>query len=109
MSINKVTLLGHVCADPKIITFDNGEKLCSFNLATNEKGYTTKEGHIICDSVEYHRIVLKRAGLIELAEKYIAKGKKLYCEGKIKTRTIGLVDGDIKDLKEIIVDVLELM
>ena len=109
MSINKATILGNVCADPKVYTFENGEKVCSFDVATNEKGYTTKEGHIIADSTEFHHTVLKRAGLVDLAEKYIKKGSKLYCEGKIKTRTIGMEDGYIKKTKDIIVDVIELL
>lgn len=109
MSINKATILGNVCADPKVYTFENGEKVCSFDVATNEKGYTTKEGHIIADSVEYHHIVLKRPGLIGVAEKYLKKGSKLYCEGKIKSRTLGMEDGDIKTRYEIIVDAIELL
>lgn len=109
MSINKVTLLGHVCADPKITTFENGGKLCSFNLATNEKGYTTKEGHVVADSAEYHHIVIKRPGLVDVVEKYVKKGSKLYCEGKIKTRTLGMEDGEIKTTKDIVVDVIELV
>ena len=43
MSINKVTLLGHVCADPKIITFDNGERLCSFILLQTKKAIRQKK------------------------------------------------------------------
>ena len=109
MSINKVTLLGNVCGDPKVYSFEDGNRVCNFDLATTEKGYTTKEGHTILDSTEFHHIVLKRAGLVDVAEKYIKKGAKLYCEGKIKTRTIGMEDGYIKKTKDIIVDVIELL
>lgn len=109
MSINKVTLLGNVCGDPKVYSFEDGNRVCNFDLATTEKGYTTKEGHTILDSTEFHHIVLKRAGLVDVAEKYIKKGAKLYCEGKIKTRTIGMEDGYIKKTKDIIVEVIELL
>lgn len=109
MSINKVTLLGNVCGDPKVYSFEDGNRVCNFDLATTEKGYTTKEGHTILDSTEFHHIVLKRPGLIGVAEKYLKKGSKLYCEGKIKSRTLGMEDGDIKTRYEIIVDSIELL
>lgn len=109
MSINKVTLLGHVCADPKVYTFENGEKMCSFNVATTEKGYTTKEGHIVMDSTEFHHIVVKRSALVKIVEEYVKKGKRIYCEGKIKSRNIGVENGEIKTVKDIVVDAIELL
>lgn len=109
MSINRVTLLGNACSDAKVTTFDNGGKTCYFSLATNEKGYTSKEGYVVADSTEFHNIVIKKPGLVDVAEKYVKKGGKLYVEGKIKSRTIGMEDGYIKNVHEIIVDVMELL
>ena len=107
MSINKATLLGHVCQDPKVVQYEKG-KVAYMNLATNEKGYTTKEGHIVMDSVEYHRLVVSRPGLVELIEKYVKKGSKLYVEGKIKSHDIFDEHQNLIKEYEIKVDVVEL-
>lgn len=109
MSINKVTLLGNACGDPRVTTFEDGGKVATFSLATNEKGYITKEGHKILDSVEFHRLVVKRKGLVEVVESYVKKGSKLYVEGKIKSRnTCDAKTQELTTVYEIIVEVMEL-
>ena len=82
--INKVILIGNLGADPEIRTFDNGIKKASFSLATSES-YKDKEGNRV-DQTEWHNIALWR-GLAEVAEKYLTKGKQIYLEGKIRTRS----------------------
>lgn len=42
MSINKVTLLGHIGKDPDVKTFDNGGVVAQFPLATTKRGFTTR-------------------------------------------------------------------
>lgn len=86
MSVNKVILLGNLCQDPKIKTFDNGGKVAQFSLATNKRGFRTKDGRDIPESTEYHNIVINQKGLAEVAEKYLHKGDKLYLEGELRTR-----------------------
>lgn len=84
-SINKVTLLGNVGKDPEIRSFQNGGRVANFTLATSEswKDKTTGEKKT---ATEWHNIVVKNDGLIEIVEKYVKKGAKLHIEGKLETR-----------------------
>ncbi|HOF45575.1 MAG TPA: single-stranded DNA-binding protein [Bacteroidales bacterium] len=84
MSINKVILIGRLGKDPEVKTLENGTKRASFSLATNEF-YRDKEGNKI-ENTEWHNIICWR-NLAEIAEKYLTKGKLIYVEGKIKTRS----------------------
>lgn len=109
MSINKVTLLGNVCQDPKINTFDNGGKVAQFSLATNKRAFKTKEGKEIPERVEYHNIVINVTGLADVAEKYIKKGDKLYLEGELRTRSYDDSNGVKRYVTEIYVSVMEML
>lgn len=86
MSVNKVMLLGNICQDPAIKTFENGGKIAQFSLATNKRGYKTKDGRDIPERTEFHNIVINASGLAEVAEKYLHKGDKIYLEGELRTR-----------------------
>lgn len=82
--INKVILIGNLGRDPEIRTFENGTKKASFTLATSEN-YKDKEGKVV-EQTEWHNIVCWR-NLAEIAEKYLTKGKQIYLEGKLRTRS----------------------
>ncbi len=84
MSVNKVILVGRLGKDPEVITFESGAKKVSFTLATNDR-YKNKEGQTV-DSTEWHNIFCWNK-LADIAESYLRKGKQVYVEGKIKTRT----------------------
>ena len=84
MSVNKVILIGHVGRDPEIKHLDKDVAVANFPLATSEN-YTAKTGEKV-STTEWHNIVAWR-GLAELSEKYIKKGRELYIEGRIRTRT----------------------
>jgi len=102
MSVNSVTLLGNVCQQPEIKTFDDGGKVASFSLATNERGFTTKTGVEIPEKVDFHNIVVK-GGLAKIAESYIHKGDKIYIEGKLSNRKYEK-DGVTHYITEVVVD-----
>lgn len=84
MSLNKVMLIGNLGKDPEIQTFDSGAKKAAFSIATTEK-YTNRDGQK-SESTEWHNIVCWNK-LADLAENYLRKGKQIYVEGKIKTRS----------------------
>lgn len=81
--MNRAELIGNVGS----ITINevNSVKVANISLATNERGFKTKEGKEVPERTEWHNIVLWR-GLAEIAEKYITKGTKLFVEGKLQTR-----------------------
>jgi single-strand DNA-binding protein len=82
--INRVILVGHLGKDPEVRTIDSGEKVTRFSLATTET-YKDKNGERK-DITEWHNIVCWR-NLAEIAEKYLTKGKLIYVEGKLRTRS----------------------
>lgn len=106
MSINKVILVGNVGKDPEIRHLDSGVAVATFSLATSET-YVAKNGEKVT-STEWHNIVLWR-GLAEVAEKYVRKGKQLYIEGRIRTRSYDDKDGQKKYITEINGDVMKLL
>ena len=81
--INKVILVGFLGKDPEIRTFESGIKKATFSLATTEYR-RDKDGNRV-EMTEWHNIVMWR-NLAELAEKYLAKGRQIYLEGRLRTR-----------------------
>ncbi|PST84893.1 single-stranded DNA-binding protein [Pedobacter yulinensis] len=81
--INKVILVGHLGKDPEVRHLDGGVTVASFPLATSET--YNKDGKRV-EQTEWHNIVLWR-GLAEVASKYLQKGKLVYIEGKLRTRS----------------------
>lgn len=106
MSINKVILVGNVGQDPEVKHLDNNVALARFSLATSET-YVAKNGEKVT-TTEWHNIVLWR-GLADLAEKYIRKGKQIYVEGRIRTRSWDDKDGNKRYTTEIYGDVVRLL
>ena len=106
MSVNKVILVGNVGRDPEIRHLDNGVAVANFPLATSES-YTAKNGERVT-TTEWHNIVLWR-GLAEVAEKYVTKGRQLYIEGRIRTRSYDDKDGVKKYVTEIYGDVMQML
>lgn len=100
-SINKVTLIGNLTRDPELKYTPQGTAVCSFGLATN-RSWTTATGDIKED-VQYHRLVAWQK-LAELCNKLLAKGKKVYLEGRITYRSYVGKDGIQRSITEIVLD-----
>lgn len=83
-SLNKVQLIGNLTAEPEVRETPNGQKVATFSVATNRK-WKDQSGQMQ-EEVEYHNCVAWR-GLADIAEQYMHKGKKVYIEGYLKTRT----------------------
>ncbi len=82
--VNKVILVGHLGKDPEVRTFETGIKKASFTMATSEFR-KDKDGNRI-ELTEWHNIFCWR-NLAETAENYLRKGKLIYLEGKLRTRS----------------------
>jgi len=82
--VNKVILIGRLGKDPETRAFEGNVKKTSFPLATSEVR-KDKEGNKI-ETTEWHNIVCWR-NLAEIAEQFLTKGKLIYLEGKIRTRS----------------------
>jgi len=83
-SVNKIILLGNITRDPEFKTTTNGKSVCTFGLATNR---VWKDANGEKQSLpEYHNLVAW-GGLAEFCAQSIAKGKPLFVEGYLKTRS----------------------
>ena len=106
MSVNKVILVGNVGNDPEVKYLDGGTAVAKFSLATTEN-YKNKAGERVSQT-EWHNVVAWRH-LAELTEKYIAKGKQLFIEGKITTRSWEDKDGNKRYTTEIIANSIQML
>jgi len=84
-SVNKVILLGNLGRDPEIRSLQTGNKMATFSLATSKrwKDKATQEQK---DKTSWHNIVIFGDGLVNIVEKYVKKGSKVYVEGELNTR-----------------------
>jgi single-strand DNA-binding protein len=98
--INKVILVGHLGKDPELRTLDGGVSVTSFPLATSET--YNKDGRKV-EQTEWHNIVMWR-GLADMAAKFLQKGKLVYIEGKLRTRSFEDKDGIKKYTTEVVAE-----
>jgi len=84
-SINKVILVGNVGNDPELKTFQSGDKVINFSIATSES-WKDKESGEQKSITEWHKIAIFNTALVEIANKFIKKGMKVYVEGQLQTR-----------------------
>tara|TARA_B110000196_G_C21130666_1_gene658275 strand:+ start:1292 stop:1771 length:480 start_codon:yes stop_codon:yes gene_type:complete len=84
-SVNKVIILGNLGRDPEIRSMQSGSKMASFSIATSKrwKDKSTQEQK---EKTSWHNIVVFGDGLVDIVEKYVKKGSKLYVEGELQTR-----------------------
>ena len=84
-SVNKVILVGNVGKDPEIRTTQNGGKIANLSVATSETWRDKATGERK-ERTEWHRVAIYYDRLVEVAEKYLKKGAKVYIEGQLETR-----------------------
>ena len=84
-SINKVIILGNLGKDPEVRTFPNGGKLCNFPVATSENWQDKSSGERQ-ERTQWHNVSILSEPIVNIAEKYLSKGSKVYIEGQIETR-----------------------
>ena len=98
--INKVILVGHLGKDPEVRHLEGNVTVASFPLATSET--YNKDGKRI-EQTEWHNIVMWR-GLADVASKYLQKGKLVYIEGKLRTRSFEDKEGHKKYTTEVVAE-----
>jgi len=82
--VNKVILLGHLGADPELRYTADGTAVCNFRLATSER-FKDRQG-TMQERTEWHKVVAWRK-LAEICGQYLAKGKQVYIEGRIRNES----------------------
>jgi len=99
--VNKVILIGNLGKDPDLRTFEGGNVVANFTLATTEV-YRDKTGNKV-EQTEWHNIAMW-GKLAEIAGKILRKGAKVYVEGRIKNRSWEDREGHKKQVTEIVAE-----
>ncbi len=106
MSVNKVILVGNLGKDPELRYTSGGTAVATFSLATSER-YKDRSGEQQ-EKTEWHNIVAWR-NLAEICGKYLHKGKQVYIEGRIQTRSYDDRDGNKRYITEIVADQMQML
>lgn len=100
-SLNRVQLIGNLTRDPELRYTPSGTAVCTFGLATN-RTWTTDAGERH-EEADFHRIIAWNK-LGELCSQFLAKGRKVYVEGRLSTRNWQAQDGTQKTVTEVVID-----
>ena len=84
-SLNKVMIIGNLGADPEVRSFQNGGKVCNLRVATSENWKDRNSGERQ-ERTEWHSVAIFSEGLINVCERYLRKGSKVFVEGQLQTR-----------------------
>jgi single-strand DNA-binding protein len=96
-SLNRVSLIGRLTADPKLRYTPNGTAVASFRIANNGT-----------DEVQFHNVIAWR-GLAEIAAEHLSKGRLVYLSGRLHSRTWTAADGTPRWQPEIIADNIQFL
>ena len=99
-SLNKVMLIGNLTRDPEMRYTPQGTAVCTFGVATN-RNWTTETGEKKED-VEFHNVVAWNK-LAEICSQLLKKGRKVYVEGRLSTRSWQAQDGSQKQRTEVVI------
>lgn len=101
-SLNKVLLIGNLTRDPELRYTPKGTAVCTFGLATN-RSWTPADGSDRQEETEFHRIVAW-SKLAEICSQLLYKGRRVYVEGRLQTRTWEGQDGQERTTTEVVID-----
>ena len=104
--VNKAILMGNLGADPEMRYTSNGTAVANFRIATTER-WTNPNGEKE-ERTEWHRIVaFGRLG--EICGEYLSKGKQVYIEGRLQTRSWEDQDGNKRYSTEIVAQTMQML
>ena len=104
-SLNKASLIGNVGQDPELRTTANGARVANFSLATS-RSWNGPSGDRQ-EKTEWHKCVVWNSqrgtggGLVDVVEKYVRKGERIYVEGRIEYRQYQDKEGQTRYVTEI--------
>ncbi|MEM7046186.1 MAG: single-stranded DNA-binding protein [Pseudomonadota bacterium] len=84
-SINKVILIGNLGQDPEVRSFNNGGRVCHLSVATSESWKDRNTGERK-ERTHWHRVVVFSEPLIDISERFLRKGSRIYVEGQLENR-----------------------
>lgn len=104
--VNKVILIGNVGQDPDIRSTRSGTRVANVRLATNERR-KDQDGNW-GEHTEWHTIVFW-GRLVDIVEQYVQKGRQIYVEGNLRTRSWEGQDGQKRYATEVHVREMKLL
>ncbi len=104
--VNKVILVGRLGADPEIRYTPSGSAVANFNIATSEN-WKNKDGQRE-EKTEWHKIVAF-GRLAEICGEYLSKGKQIYIEGRLQTRSWEDKDGNKRWSTEVVANNMQML
>lgn len=104
--VNKVIVVGRLGKDPEVRTVGNGNTVTQLNVATSEN-WVDKEGHKQ-ERTEWHRIVVW-GRLAEICGKHLTKGRQVYVEGRLQTRSWEDQQGQKRYTTEIVANTVQFL
>lgn len=84
-SINKVILIGNLGKDPEIRSTKDGSRIANLTLATSET-WNDKASGERKEKTEWHRVSIFNDRIVDVVERFVKKGSKIYVEGSLQTR-----------------------
>lgn len=105
-SVNKVIIIGNLGKDPEVKYMPSGEAVCNFSVACNEQ-WKKKDTGEKQEHTEWFRVAVF-GKLAEVCGKYLTKGKQVYIEGKLRTRSYEK-DGETKYSTELICSEMKML
>lgn len=105
-SVNKAILVGNLGRDPELKYMPNGDAVCNFSIATTDT-WKDRDGNQQ-EKTEWHNIVAFKK-LAEICGEYLKKGKQIYIEGRIQTRSWEDKDGVKKYTTEIVANQMQML
>lgn len=104
--VNKVIIVGRLGADPEVKTVSNGNNVARLSVATSEN-WVDKDGQKQ-ERTEWHRIVVW-GKLADLCGKYLTKGRQVYLEGRLQTRSWEDQQGQKKYTTEVVASTIQFL
>lgn len=105
-SLNKVLLIGNLTRDPELRYTPSGAAVCTFGIATN-RYYVASDG-TKKEETEFIKIVSWNK-LAELCSQLLAKGRKVYVDGRLQTRSWETPDGQNRQTTEVVIDDMRIL
>lgn len=103
--LNQCQFIGNLGADPEVKSFQSGDRIANLRIAVTER-WKDKQSGERKERTEWVSVVL-RAGLVEVAEKYLRKGSKVFVSGKMVTRKWQDRDGNDRYSTEVVLQAFD--
>jgi single-strand DNA-binding protein len=101
MNLNRAMIIGNLTRDPESRTTASGQNVCTFSVATSSQWVNAQGAKQ--ERTEYHPIVAW-GKLADICTQYLAKGRKIYVEGRLQTREWEAQDGSKRQRTEIVAE-----